>query len=34
MTSSGVTKIRFCATKIVALIKQRSHEVFMENYIQ
>ena len=25
MTSSGVTKIRFCALKIVALIKLRSH---------
>ena len=33
MTSSGVTKIRFWAIKIFALIKLRSHEVFIENYI-
>ena len=34
MTSSEVTKIRFCALKIVVLIKLRSHKVFTENYLE
>ena len=33
MASSGLTKIRSRATKIVALTKLRSHEVFIENYL-
>ena len=33
MVSSRITKIRFRAIKIVVLIKLRSHEVFMENYL-
>ena len=33
MGSSRITKIRFRAIKIVVLIKLRSHEVFIENYL-
>ena len=33
MVSSRITKIRFRAIKIVVLIKLRSHEVFIENYL-
>ena len=34
MASSEVTKIRFCALKIVFFIKLRSHKVFTENYVE
>ena len=34
MTSSEVTKIRFCALKIVVLIKLRSHKVIRVNYLE
>ena len=33
IASSRVTKIRFCVIKIVVLIKLRSHEIIIENYI-
>ena len=31
--SFGVTKIRFCALKMVVLIKLRSYKVFIGNYL-
>ena len=34
MASSEITKIRFFALKIVALIKLRSLKVFTENYLE